>query len=149
PTPAGTPAALPDLHRRASRTPTRASRGRRAPHATPGRRCARGPARGTRRATAEPGRLRSRRVGRRRTGSAERTEEAGARPGVARAPPLLFDDEEQGVAVAVVVRLANPLAIARRVALAPQLPAATAPEHRPALGERAPERLLVHPREHQ
>src|SRR5438874_4005949 len=51
--------------------------------------------------------------------STERPEEAAALAGVAGALPFLLDDEQQRVAVAVVVRLAEPLAVARRVSLAP------------------------------
>src|SRR5437763_4982174 len=53
--------------------------------------------------------------------STERSEEAAVVPGVAGAVALLLDDEQQDVAVAVVVRLAHELAVARRVALAPLL----------------------------
>src|SRR4051812_14339961 len=63
--------------------------------------------------------------------STERPEEAGPLTRVARPPPLLLDHEEQGVAVAVVVRLADELAIARRLALAPVLLARPAPEPGP------------------
>src|SRR5439155_4496154 len=81
--------------------------------------------------------------------STERAEEAAVRTGVARALALLLDDEEQRVAVAVVVRLPHPLAIARRVALGPPLLARPAPEHGAARLERLPQRRLVHPRQHQ
>src|SRR5437879_2769500 len=63
---------------------------------------------------------------------AERPEEARLGARVARAGAFLLDDEEQRVAVAVVVRLADPLPIARRVALRPPLLAGPAPEHRAA-----------------
>ena len=54
-----------------------------------------------------------------RGAAAEGAEEAAALAGVARAPPLLLDDEQQRVDVAVVARLAHPLAVARGLALAP------------------------------
>src|SRR5262245_59114712 len=63
----------------------------------------------------------------------EAAEEARVLAGVTRAAPLLFDDEEQRVAVAVVVRLADPLAVAGRVALAPQLLTTAAPIDHPTL----------------
>src|SRR5436309_508370 len=77
----------------------------------------------------------------------EGAEEAGALAGVARAPALLLDHEEHGVAVAVVVRLPYPLPVARGLALAPVLLAGAAPEPASPGGERAAQRLLVHPRE--
>src|SRR6516165_8168732 len=79
----------------------------------------------------------------------ERPEEAGALAGVARALPLLLDHEQQHVAVAVVVGLAHPLAVARGIALGPPLLPAAAPEHGPAGLERLSERRLVHPGHHQ
>src|SRR6478736_2841391 len=79
----------------------------------------------------------------------EAAEETRALPGVARAAPLLLDDEEQRVAAAVVVGLAQPLAVARGVALAPQLLATATPVDHPALGERRAHRVLVHPRQHE
>src|SRR5262245_2430184 len=80
---------------------------------------------------------------------AEAAKEARALAGVARAAPLLLDDEEQRVAVTVVVGLAQPLAVARGVALAPQLLAAAAPIDHPALGERRAHGVLVHPGQHE
>ena len=62
---------------------------------------------------------------------------------------LLLDHEQQRVAVAVVVGLAHPLAVARGVALAPQLLARPAPEDRAPFVERAAQGLVVHPGEHQ
>src|SRR3546814_786550 len=82
-------------------------------------------------------------------GSTEGPIEAGALTGVAGALSLLLDDEQQRVAVAVVVGLAHELAVARRVALAPHLLTAARPEHRAALGEALAQRLGVHPRHHQ
>src|SRR5262245_49906771 len=79
----------------------------------------------------------------------ERAEEACPLAGVAGAAALLLDDEQQRVHVAVVVRGAHPLAVARRVALAPVLLAAPAPEPGAALLEGAAERFGVHPREHE
>src|SRR5438552_13549183 len=81
--------------------------------------------------------------------STERPVEAAVLAGVAGAPALLLHHDEHGVAVAVVVRLAHPLAVARRVALAPVLPAGAAPEPRAACGQRAAQRLLVHPRQRE
>src|SRR5690606_4512569 len=97
---------------------------------------------GTRRATAGP-RPRSVAVG------PEGPEEARAVARVARAAALLVDEEEQGVAVAVVVGAAHELDLARRLALPPHLLAAAAPEHRAALLQRQPQGLGVHPRHHQ
>src|SRR3546814_15658346 len=82
-------------------------------------------------------------------GSTEGPIEAGALTGVAGALSLLLDDEQQRVAVAVVVGLAHELAVARRVALAPHLLTAARPEHRAALGEALAQRLGVHPLHHQ
>src|SRR5690606_26488994 len=82
-------------------------------------------------------------------GIAEGPKEARPVPGVAGAATLLLDLEQQDVAVAVVVGLTDPLALARRLALAPHLLAAAAPEHRAALGQRGSQRVLVHPRHHQ
>src|SRR5437588_845285 len=81
--------------------------------------------------------------------TAEGAEEARALARVARAPALLLDDDQQGVAVAVVVGPAQPLPIARGLPLAPVLLAGTAPEPGPARRERAPQGLLVHPAQHQ
>src|SRR5437867_4580384 len=60
--------------------------------------------------------------------STERPVEAAVLAGVAGAPALLLHEHEHGVAVTVVVRLADPLAITGRVALAPVLPTGPAPE---------------------
>ncbi len=79
----------------------------------------------------------------------EGPEEAGPGAGVAGPPALLLDDQEQGVAVAVVVRLADPLAVARGLALAPVLLAAAAPEPGPAGLQGPPQRLVVHPGQHE
>src|SRR5438552_11894171 len=81
--------------------------------------------------------------------STERAEEAAVRTGVARALALLLDDEQQRVAVAVVVRLPHPLAIAGRVTLGPALLARPAPEDGAAGLERLAQRRVVHPGEHQ
>src|SRR4051812_16712113 len=62
---------------------------------------------------------------------AEGPVEARVLPRVTGARAFLLDDEQDDVAVAVVVRLADPLAVARAVALAPHLLARPAPEHRP------------------
>src|SRR5690606_12346986 len=112
----------------------------RLPYTTLFRSCGR--ATGTRRATAGP-RPRSVALG------PEGPEEARAVAGVAGAAALLVDEEEQGVAVAVVVGAAHELHLARRLALPPHLLAAAAPEHRPPLPQRQPEGLGVHPRHHQ
>src|SRR5205823_1619705 len=69
-----------------------------------------------------PQRIRARACGARsRDLDGKRAEEAGALARVARALALLLDDDEHDVAVAVVVRLAHPLAIPRGLSLAPQL----------------------------
>src|SRR5262245_28930777 len=122
--------------------PRGASRGRRGPRATPVRPCATGRARENRPATAE-----SHASGRR--AAAEGPEEAAALPRVARAAPLLLDDEEQHVHVAVVPCVTHVLAIARRLALAPVLLTAPAPEPGAAGCQRAFERLAIHPADHQ
>src|SRR5438270_9950549 len=80
-------------------------------------------------------------------GGPEGAEETGALAGVARAPALLLDHEEHGVAVAVVVRLPHPLPVARGLALAPVLLSGAAPEPAPPGGKRAAQGLLVHPGE--
>src|SRR3954453_6316528 len=82
------------------------------------------------------------------TGS-EGPEEAGVVPRVARAGALLLDLEEQHVAVAVVVRLADPLALAGGLALDPDLLARPAPVRHAAGVERLAQRGCVHPRHHQ
>ena len=79
----------------------------------------------------------------------EAAEEARAGAGVAGAVAVLVDLEQQRVAVAVVVRLADGLVVAAGVALAPQLLAAAAPVDHAPLGERALQRLGVHPGHHQ
>ena len=94
----------------------RRDRGRPPARARPARRCSRGPARGTRRGWDVP----------RSPGSpagrfAEGPEEARVVAGVAGPGTLLLDHEQQGVAVAVVGGPADPLPLARRVALAPLL----------------------------
>src|SRR4051794_16016672 len=70
-------------------------------------------------------------------GAAERAEEAGVVTGVARSLAVLHHDEQQHVGVAVVVGAAYPLALAGRVALAPLLLPAPAPEHGAPLAEGA------------
>src|SRR5947208_5985355 len=81
--------------------------------------------------------------------STEGPEEARVRAGVARPPAFLLDDEQQGVAVAVVVGLPYPLAVARRLPLAPPLLPGAAPEDGAAGLQRLPQRRLVHPRQVQ
>ena len=71
-----------------------------------------------------------------RRAAAERAEEAAPLARVARPASLLLDDEQEDVHVAVVVGLAHVLPVARRLALAPVLLAAAAPEPR-AAGRRA------------
>ena len=88
-----------------------ASRGRPAAPATPGRRC--GSA--ARAWNSSP-------AGSDHAHGPEAPEEAGVLAGVAGAVALLLDDEQQRVAVAVVVRRPHPLAVARRLALAPAPP---------------------------
>ena len=95
----------------------------------------------------------SSRLGRMRTSRlssvAEAAVEAGALAGVAGAVAVLLHLEQQHVGVAVVVRLVHDLVVAAGVALAPDLLAAAAPVDHPALVERHPQRLGVHPRQHQ
>ena len=74
-------------------------------------------------------------------GSPKSRIEARALAGVAGAPALLLDHEEQGVAVAVVGGPAHVLPVAGRLALAPVLLAGTAPEPGPARLERLGQRL--------
>src|SRR6266545_6042697 len=81
--------------------------------------------------------------------STERPEEARALSGVAGAATLLLHDEEEHIAIAVVVRLADVLAIARGLSLAPVLLAGTAPEPRAAGLEGLAQGLGVHPGHHQ
>src|SRR2546430_9824960 len=112
--------------------PTAASRSRREPLATRARPCARLRAHGTLPATAvsrlshgslaAPSPLRphlTRSHGPGRCAAAEGPEEAAALAGVAGAPTLLLDDEQQDIHVAVVVRLAHVLSIYRRLAPVP------------------------------
>src|SRR6202030_1131585 len=81
--------------------------------------------------------------------AAEGAEEAAALARVAGAATLLLDDEQQHVHVAVVVAGADILPVARGLALAPELIAATAPEPHPTGLERALQGIAVHPRDHQ
>src|SRR5262249_7501506 len=74
--------------------------------------------------------------------------EARARTGVA-GRAVRMHTEEDRVAVAVVPDLLDGERVPRRLALVPQLAAAAAPEPRLAGLARPPERLFVHPREHQ
>src|SRR5215472_16457153 len=83
------------------------------------------------------------------TSVSEGAEETAVRAGVARALALLVDDEQHRVAVTVVVRLADPLAVAGRVALGPALLSAPAPEHCPPRLEGLAQRGLVGPGHHQ
>src|SRR5205085_4963141 len=69
--------------------------------------------------------------------------------GVAGARALLVDHEEQRVAIAVVVRLPDPLPVPRRLALAPVLLPATGPEPGAAGLEGLAERSVVHVGEHE
>src|SRR5579884_95778 len=79
----------------------------------------------------------------------ELTVEAALVPGVARAPSLLLDDQQDHVGVTVVVGMTHPLAVTRRLALAPVLLAAAAPEPGAPRREGAPERFFVHPSDHE
>src|SRR5690606_9803394 len=74
----------------------------------------------------------------------EGPEEAGPFAGVAGPSPLLLDHEQERVTVAVVVRLADELAVARGLALAPVLLARAAPEPGAAGLEGALQGLVVH-----
>ncbi len=62
---------------------------------------------------------------------------------------FLFNHKEQSVAVAVVIRLAHILAIARRFPLAPVLLSRTTPEPSAASFHGLAQRIGVHPRHHQ
>ena len=108
PTRAGSPAAVADEPGEGG---DRGDRGRPAARARRARRCSR----------AARAWNSSRGSGADVTLSAERAVEAGVLAGVAGALALLLDHEQQRVAVAVVVRLAHELAVARGVALAPHL----------------------------
>src|SRR5580704_16724277 len=74
--------------------------------------------------------------------------EAGPVAGVAGGADLV-DLDDQGVAVAVQRDRLNPLVVPGRVSLDPVLLAAARPVGAPAGGERAMQRLVVHPAEHQ
>ena len=74
--------------------------------------------------------------------------EAGAVAGVA-GRALLVDLDQQGVAVAVEPDLLDPLPVAGGLALDPVLLARAAPVRRPAGRQRAGQRLVVHPAQHQ
>src|SRR5688572_21424388 len=78
----------------------------------------------------------------------QRAVETAPLAGVARRP-LLLDEHQQRVAVAVQSHVADPLPVARRLALDPVLVPAARPVRRPARGQRAVQRLVVHPREHE
>src|ERR1019366_4038168 len=83
-----------------------------------------------------------------RSDRAEGAVEAAELAGVTGPFALLFDHDQKGVAVAVVVRLAYPLPIARGLALAPVLLAATAPKPGPACLHGALHGVGVHPCQH-
>src|SRR3954447_8875689 len=83
-----------------------------------------------------------------RTGDLQLAVEAGALAGVA-GRPLLVDEDEQRVAVAVQPDVADPLAVAGGLALHPVLAPAARPVGGPARGEGAAQRLVVHPGQHQ
>ena len=90
------------------------------------------------------------RSGRRHSRSpAERPVEARPLLRVARAVPVLVDEDDERVAVAVEADLPDVLPVAGRLALAPELLPAPAPEPRPAGRQRPPQRRLVHVRHHQ
>ena len=74
--------------------------------------------------------------------------EAGALTGVARGSDLVHLDQ-QGVAIAVDANGLDVLAVARGIALAPVLPTGAGPECDAALGQRAAQRLVVHPSDHE
>src|SRR5260370_28285419 len=115
PTPGGSRARRP----RPGRTRPPAWSDRPAAPARPVPRNSPGPAPGTRRVTAG-------------SRGAEGAVEAGVVAGVARALALLLHHDEQGVAVAVLIRLPDPPAVARGLALAPVLLPAAAPEPGPS-----------------
>ena len=74
--------------------------------------------------------------------------EARVVAGVARGSHLV-DDEQEGVAVAVEADLLDPLDVAGGVALGPVLAARARPVRRPAGVDRAVQRLVVDPGQHQ
>src|SRR4029079_19190676 len=74
--------------------------------------------------------------------------EAGAGARVA-GRTLLVDLDQERVAVAVEPDLLDPLPVARGLPLHPVLTARPAPERRPPGGQRAVQRLVVHPAQHQ
>src|SRR5438445_8740722 len=75
--------------------------------------------------------------------------EAREGAGVARAFALLIDEEQQHVAVAVVEGLAQPLPVARGVALGPALLTRPAPVDHATRLQRLPQGRLVHPGQRQ
>src|SRR3712207_3482344 len=83
-----------------------------------------------------------------RTGDLQRAVEAGALAGVA-GRPLLVDEHQQRVAVAVQAHVADPLAVPGGLPLHPVLAPAARPVGGPAGGEGAAQRLVVHPRDHE
>src|SRR6476659_1581079 len=74
--------------------------------------------------------------------------EAGTAAGVAGRADLV-DPHEEGIAVAVEGDGVDVLDVPRRVALAPVLAPAAGPEGHPPLGKGPPQRLVVHPAEHE
>src|ERR671921_1078400 len=83
-----------------------------------------------------------------RTGDLQLAVEAGALAGVA-GRPLLVDEDQQRVAVAVQADVADPLAVPGGLALHPVLAPAARPVGGPAGGEGAVQRLVVHPGDHE
>src|SRR5260370_39030493 len=115
PTPGGSRARRP----RPGRTRPPAWSDRPAAPARPVPRNSPGPAPGTRRVTAG-------------SRGAEGAVEAGGVAGVARALALLLHHDEQGVAVAVVIRRADPLAVCSKTCPRPAPPSRAAPHPGPA-----------------
>src|SRR5690606_18778648 len=74
--------------------------------------------------------------------------EAGVGTGVA-GRALLVHLQQQRVTVTVQPDLADPLPVPAGLPLDPVLAPAAGPERRPAGGQRAPQRLVVHPADHQ
>src|SRR4051794_21671946 len=83
-----------------------------------------------------------------RTGDLQLAVEAGALAGVA-GRPLLVDEDQQRVAVAVQADVADPLAVPGGLALHPVLAPAARPVGGPARGQGAAQRLVVHPGDHE
>src|SRR5918998_1428918 len=83
-----------------------------------------------------------------RTDDLQLAVEAGPLAGVA-GRALLVDEDQQGVTVAVQPDVADPLPVSGGLALDPVLAPAARPVRGPAGGQRATQRLVVHPGDHE